>query len=85
MMKLSQESLVKKFEYVKYVKALQAGELQSKYGPGMPVMCSMPLQKVAPKLHYTLPTGEILSSKNARVFLVFGFLMKSIKKYILKI
>jgi hypothetical protein len=51
MMKLSQESLVKKFEYVKYVKALQAGELQSKYGPGMPVMCSMPLQKVAPKLH----------------------------------
>ena len=53
MMKLSQESLVKKFEYVKYVKALQAGELQSKYGPGMPVMCSMPLQKVAPKLHCT--------------------------------
>ena len=51
MMKLSQESLVKKFEYVKYVKALQPGELPSKYGPGMPVMCSMPLQKVAPKLH----------------------------------
>ena len=41
MMKLSQESLVKKFEYVKYVKALQAGELPSKYCAGMRVMYSM--------------------------------------------
>ena len=48
MMKLSQESLVKKFEYVKYVKALQAGELPSKYGPGMPVMCSMPHSRPDP-------------------------------------
>ena len=33
----------------------------------------------------TLPTAEILSDKNARAFLVCGFLMKSIKKNILKI
>ena len=33
----------------------------------------------------TLPTAEILSDKNARVFLVYGFLMKSFKKHILKI
>ena len=29
---------------------------------------------------YTLPTAEILSGKNARAFLVCGFLMKSFKK-----
>ena len=28
----------------------------------------------------TLPTAEILSSKNVRGFLVCGFLMKSLKK-----
>ena len=28
---------------------------------------------------YTLPTAEILGSKNARAFLVCGFLMKSFK------
>ena len=33
----------------------------------------------------TLPTAEILSGKNARAFLVYGFLMKSFKKHILKI
>ena len=33
----------------------------------------------------TLPTAEILSGKNARAFLVCGFLMKSFKKNILKI
>ena len=32
-------------------------------------------------LRNTLPTAEILSGKNARVFLVCGFLMKSFKKY----
>ena len=32
----------------------------------------------------TLPTAEILSDKNARAFLVCGFLMKSFKKNILK-
>ena len=30
--------------------------------------------------HSTLPTAEILSGKNAREFLVCGFLMKSFKK-----
>ena len=29
---------------------------------------------------HTLPTAEILSGKNARAFLVCGFLMKSFKK-----
>ena len=29
----------------------------------------------------TLPTGETLSGKNVRTFLVCGFLMKSLKKY----
>ena len=33
----------------------------------------------------TLPTAEILSGKNARAFMVCGFLMKSFKKNILKI
>ena len=31
----------------------------------------------------TLPTAELLSGKNARAFLVCGFLMKSLKKKIL--
>ena len=35
--------------------------------------------------HNTLPTAEILNGKNARAFLFCGFLMKSFKKYILKI
>ena len=35
--------------------------------------------------HCTLPTAEIVSGKNARAFLVCGFLMKSLKKNILKI
>ena len=35
--------------------------------------------------YFTLPTAEILSGKNARAFLVCGFLMKSFKKNILKI
>ena len=34
---------------------------------------------------YTLPTAEIISGENARAFLVCGFLMKSVKKGILKI
>ena len=29
----------------------------------------------------TLPTGEILRDKSARAFLVYGFLMKPLKKY----
>ena len=33
----------------------------------------------------TLSTAEILSGKNARAFLVRGFIIKSFKKYILKI
>ena len=33
----------------------------------------------------TLPKAEIISGKNARTFLVCGFLMKSFKKNILKI
>ena len=37
------------------------------------------------KHEYTLPTAEILSGKNARAFLVCGFLMKSFKENILKI
>ena len=36
-------------------------------------------------VHYTLPTAELLSGKNARAFLVCGFLMKSYKKNILNI
>ena len=37
------------------------------------------------QMYCTLPTAEILSGKNARAFLVCGFLMKSFKKHILKI
>ena len=37
------------------------------------------------RLESTLPTAEILSGKNVRAFLFCGFLMKSLKKYILQI
>ena len=43
------------------------------------------LKRVPKCIIDTLPTTEILSGKNARAFLVCGFLMKSFKKNILKI
>ena len=71
-----------------YVRTLAGEKSKHRKASNLPqAMTSLiPPMLLQPQYTYrtvsTLPTAEILSGKNARAFLVCGFLMKSFKKNI---